>query len=231
MITLKKSGERIRTFLRGQETWRSFHENATDPAHGGFRTLECLREEALAPGVGFEFQAPRDLEIVTYVRAGLLILDDPDGRTVALESGECHRMAARTGTVLQGVNGSLSETARVFQWAITPNRNLVQSPPEKKRFPMAERRGLLRLLLSPHGRDSSLRVRQAVGVYSSILEPGHHLIHELTAGRGAWLHVVEGRIQLVDQMLETGDGASIVEEPAVSMTARAPSEILLFDLD
>jgi len=41
---------------------------------------------------------------------------------------------------------------------------------------------------------------------------------------------VKGRIQLVDHLLRAGDGASLVDEPAVSWTAQETCEILLFDL-
>jgi hypothetical protein len=42
--------------------------------------------------------------------------------------------------------------------------------------------------------------------------------------------VVNGRIQMGDIVLLTGDGTGVVEETALSWTAREPSEILLFDL-
>jgi quercetin 2,3-dioxygenase len=231
VITVKKSKDRVRTHQGGQDTWRSFNsENPFDPGHDGFRSLECLREEVLAPGAAFEFDAPRNLEVLSYVWMGSVLLVDPGGRTVALEMGECHRSAARTGARYRGVNDSRKEPARVFQALITPDRSVLQTPPEKRRFSIAERRGVLRLLVSRAGGDSSLRLRQDARIYSSILDPGHHLVHELTSGRGAWLQVVKGRLQLVDQILEAGDGAGLVEEPAVSLTAREPSEILLFDL-
>jgi len=231
MITLRRAKERIRTITRGQETWRSFNsENPFDPGHDGFRSLECLREEWLAPGVEFEYRAPRNLEILTYVWNGALILEDPGGRKIALETGECHRATAKNGSLYRGWNGSRIDTARIFRGFVTPDRNILQTPGEKQRFPLAERRGVLRLLFSRDGRESSLRLRQDAGVYSSILDSGRHLVHELSSGRGAWLHMVKGKIQLVDQILEAGDGASFVEEPAVSLTAREPSEILLFDL-
>jgi hypothetical protein len=42
--------------------------------------------------------------------------------------------------------------------------------------------------------------------------------------------VLGGRVQLIDEILGAGDGASFVGESAVSITAREPSEILLVDL-
>ena len=65
---------------------------------------------------------------------------------------------------------------------------------------------------------------------SSVLLLGQHLIHEMGAGRGAWLHVVKGQIQLRDHCLSTGDGAALDGEAAVSFTAQEPTEILLFDV-
>jgi redox-sensitive bicupin YhaK (pirin superfamily) len=231
MITLQRSAERFRTTSGGRETWKSFNtDSAFDPGRNGFRTLECFREESLAPGAVFESRAPRNLEVLTYVWRGTLLLESPGGAGVSLETGECHRSAARTGALLRGTNGSKTDATRLFQGFLTPDRGILQTPAEKRFFPLAERRGMLRLLVSRTGRDASLRMRQDAGMYSSVLDRGQHLIHEMVTGRGAWLHVVSGRIQLIDQLLEAGDGASLVEEPAVSLTAREPAEILLFDL-
>ena len=56
------------------------------------------------------------------------------------------------------------------------------------------------------------------------------MIHELSPGRSAWLHVVKGRIQMEEFNLTTGDGAGLSLEMSVSFTAQEPTEILLFDL-
>ena len=67
-------------------------------------------------------------------------------------------------------------------------------------------------------------------VYAALLDPGHHVIHELSHGRSAWLHLVEGEVTLGDTVLTTGDGAGFTAERAVSLTAREQTEILLVDL-
>jgi redox-sensitive bicupin YhaK (pirin superfamily) len=65
---------------------------------------------------------------------------------------------------------------------------------------------------------------------SALLEPGQHVVHELSQGRIAWLHLVEGEATLGDIVLTTGDGAGVTGERAVSLTAQSETEILLLDL-
>lgn len=67
-------------------------------------------------------------------------------------------------------------------------------------------------------------------MYTALLDPGTHVVHELPPGRSAWLHVVAGEAALGDLVLTTGDGAGFTGERAVSLTARLETEILLLDL-
>ncbi len=66
MINLRKSRDRLHTVNGGQETWQSFSDETSAHAAPGFRSLESFREESLAPGAAFQFQAARDLETVSY---------------------------------------------------------------------------------------------------------------------------------------------------------------------
>ena len=63
-----------------------------------------------------------------------------------------------------------------------------------------------------------------------MLDPGQHVVHELSQGRRAWLHLVQGEVALGDTILTTGDGAGFTAERAASLTAREEAEILLLDL-
>ena len=67
-------------------------------------------------------------------------------------------------------------------------------------------------------------------MYSSILESGRHVIHEIASGRSVWLHVVHGAMTVGAACLSAGDGVGLSDERAVSMTATAETEILLLDL-
>ena len=49
-------------------------------------------------------------------------------------------------------------------------------------------------------------------MYSAMLDPGQHVVHELSQGRRAWLHIVEGEVTLGDVVLTAGDGAGFTAE-------------------
>jgi redox-sensitive bicupin YhaK (pirin superfamily) len=231
MIRVRTSEQRRHVRNSGRDTWMTFDPgNPEDPLRSGFPPLESFNEEGFAPGASILLHPQKDLEILTYVWKGSLSQEDHAGSTSVLEAGECGRSPAPRGASQRVFNGSLTEKAHAFQCGIASDPNGSRPRAEKKRFPLADRKGILRLIASPDGRNESLRLRQDLRVFSSLLDTGHHLIHELAPGRNAWLHVVSGRILLVDQPLRAGDGASLVEEAAVSLTAKEPSEILLFDL-
>ena len=65
---------------------------------------------------------------------------------------------------------------------------------------------------------------------SSVLDPGHHIVHELIPGRSAWLHVICGEATLDDLILARGDGVGVAVERSVSLTAQESTEVLLVDL-
>jgi len=67
-------------------------------------------------------------------------------------------------------------------------------------------------------------------VCSSIVDPGHHLVHELRPGRSAWLHILYGEATLNDIVLIGGDGVGVTNQPSVSLTVEENTEILLVDL-
>jgi len=233
MITLRRSEDR-RHLRRGRsDTWMSFDpENQDDPLRRGFHALASLNEEKLGPESGLHSHPhpQEDLEIITYVREGVLIHQDEGGELGKLGPGEFQRSNVSRGIHHRALNGSPIDAAHVFQSSITAKGPPPRPLQEQRRFPQADREGALRIVVSPEGTQGSLPILQDVRLYSSILLLGHHLIHEMTAGRGVWLQVVKGRIRLSGLQLGAGDGAALENVSSFSFTAQEAAEILLFDL-
>ncbi len=231
MIKIRKSSERG----VGRHGWlTTFHTfsfaNYYDPAHMGFRTLRVINEDTVAPGRGFGAHRHEDMEIISIVMNGALAHRDSTGGEGVLRRGEVQRMSAGTGVVHSEFNGSDTEPVHFFQIWILPEADGIEPGYEQKFFPDDERRGKLLLLASPGHEGGSLGIRQDARVYSAILEAGQRVDHALAPGRGAWVQVARGSIDVNGATLHEGDGAAIEGESALALVSNGASELLLFDL-
>ena len=231
MISVRKSEERgvgRHGWLTSQHTF-SF-ANYYDPRNMGFRDLRVINEDTVAARRGFGAHQHDNMEIISIVMEGALAHRDSTGGDGVLRRGEVQRMSAGTGVVHSEFNGSEREPVHFFQIWIMPERDGIEPGYEQKLFPEEERRGKLRLLVAPGGVDGALNIHQDARLYSAILEDGQRVEHQLAAGRGAWLQVARGSVELNGTTLEQGDGAAIEEETMLAITSKGESEVLLFDL-
>lgn len=202
-----------------------------DPGFMGFRSLRVINDDRVQPGAGFPTHAHHDMEILSWVVSGALSHRDSLGHGSTIKPGDLQRMSAGTGVTHSEFNPSPGEPARFLQIWLLPERHGLAPGYEQRRFPATERRGSLRLIASPDGRDGSVTVRQDARLYASLLAPGERIRHDLAAGRGAWVQVVRGDVTLDRFELGEGDGASIEQASHVDLRCGATeSELLLFDL-
>lgn len=228
MINIRRSQQRHPDRRRKQEVWNTFDP---DEQAQGFGTLDRLSEDWLPPGAAFPRQAHRDGEVLTYVREGAVSYEDSLGRSGIIQAGEFQRMTVRRAFRHSETNASRTGWAHGFQIWLRGAAAGLELDREQKRFSAAQRRGALCVIASPDARRGSLRLHQDTLVYSAILGPGQHLMHELTAGRLAWLHLVHGKVTVGgEHLLASGDGAGLVGERVLSLTATEDSEILLLDV-
>jgi len=231
LITVRRANERHHDRRGKRDAWLTFHAgNGAPPIGHGLGILEIFSETHLPPGASIPRYPRRETEIITYVREGTLAYEDAKGRPGVLCTGEFQRMTPGRGVRRNETNASRTDWAHVFQVGFYPSQAGPDAGHEQKRFSSAERRGLLCTVGSPDSRRGSLRIHQDAVMQSALLDPGQHLVHELTPGRSAWLHVVEGGVTLGDVVLTTGDGCGITAERAISITAQNRSEILLIDV-
>ena len=231
MITLLRNGQRRNARRGKQEVWRSiFTKEHPAPITSGFELLIAFDELKLAPGDSTEPRSADEAENLTYVYKGALSQQDTAGNSGVVHAGEFQCMS--TGRLIRHKETCVSrhDGVHLFRISLKPSEVGIAREQKQKRFTAAQRRNLLCVVASPDGRKGSLRVNQDALVYSSILEAGHHIVHELKPGRCAWLHIVCGEAILNDIVLAGGDGVGVADEPSVSITVHEATEILLVDL-
>jgi redox-sensitive bicupin YhaK (pirin superfamily) len=201
-----------------------------DPEHVQFRTLRVMNDDRIAGGGGFPTHPHRDMEIVTYVLEGALAHKDSMGNGSLIRPGDVQYMSAGTGVAHSEFNASQKDPVHMSQIWMFPDKKNYAPVYDQKHFSEAEKHGRLRLVVSPDGREGSVKIRQDNQLYATVLGPGESVKHELGPDRHAYVQVARGSVTLNGKELDTGDGAAISEEKTLQLTGVKNAEVLLFDL-
>jgi redox-sensitive bicupin YhaK (pirin superfamily) len=208
----------------------------------GFRKLRVLNEDLIAPTEGFPFHTQKNMELLTYVIDGGLAHKDnfkdnfEDEAIINLiRPGEIQRISAGTGIRHSEMNASEHLPLHFLQIWIEPETLDLPPSYEQGRFRREERIGKVKLIVSPEGREGSVRINQDASIYTSLLGVEDPISFWLNRDRYGWLQVVRGEIELNGASLKTGDGVAIfgggpLELHASGSSRLDPSEIILFDL-
>ncbi len=170
------------------------------------------------------------MEILTYVLEGALEHRDSLGNGSVIRPGDVQRMSAGTGVRHSEKNPSHLELLHLLQIRILPSQRGLTPSYEQKSFSDAEKRGQIRLVASPDGRDGSVVIHQDARLYATVLEPGQSVSYALPPGRHAWLQVARGSVDLDGTPLRGGDGAAASEKDGLKLTGAEGAEVLLFEL-
>lgn len=199
-----------------------------DPAHMGFGPLRVINQDRVAPGRGFGTHGHRNMEIISYVVDGALAHRDSMGTGSVIRPGEVQLMSAGTGVTHSEMNASREEGVHFLQIWILPDVAHTAPRYDQKAFPRTG--DGLQLVVSPDGRDGSLRMQQNADLYRVQLTAGGTAEH-VVARRRSWVQVVKGTLTVRGALLQPGDGLAIEDADRLPMQAGdSEVEALLFDL-
>jgi quercetin 2,3-dioxygenase len=231
MISIRKSNERGHADHGWLDTRFTFSfAEYYDPKHVHFRTLRVMNDDRVAGGGGFPVHPHQDMEIVTYVLEGALEHRDSMGNGSVIKPGDIQYMSAGTGVTHSEFNASETEQVHLYQIWMFPEKKGLKPTYDQKNFSDSEKRGKLRLIASPDGRDGSVKIRQDNELYATVLGEGESVKHALKPERHAYVQVARGSVTLNGQKLGEGDGAAISAEKSVEISGVKDAEVLLFDL-
>lgn len=201
-----------------------------DPDHVHWGPLRVINEDRVKPGMGFGTHAHRDMEIVSYVLDGALAHRDSMGNTATIVPGEVQRMSAGTGVTHSEYNHDSNRTTHFLQIWIIPEKRGVTPGYAQKTFADTEKRGRLRLVVSPDGAEDSVSIHQDARMYAGLFDGEERAELPLAPGRLGYLHVVRGRVTANGHALEAGDALKYRDETAVVIEHGEGAEVLVFDL-
>jgi redox-sensitive bicupin YhaK (pirin superfamily) len=231
MLELRKAADRG----HAQHGWLNSHHTFSfadyyDQQQMGWSALRVINDDTVQPGEGFGTHGHRDMEIFSYVLEGALEHKDSMGSGSVIRPGDVQLMSAGTGVQHSEFNHSRTEPVHFLQIWIVPKFSGIKPNYQEKRFADEEKRGVLRLVVSPDGQDGSLTIVQDASVYAGLLDGNEKIEHQLATGRHAYVHVARGQLSLNGLELSAGDGVKIADESLLTLADGKDAEVLVFDL-
>jgi len=201
-----------------------------DPRHMGFSVLRVINEDRVQPGQGFGTHGHRDMEIISYVLEGALGHKDSMGNGSTIRPGDVQRLSAGTGITHSEFNYEREGVTHFLQIWIEPNVRGIEPSYEQKRFNDAAKRGVLRLVASPDGRDGSVTLHADASISAALVDGAEAIERDLDPGRKTYVHVVRGSVDVNGTRLEAGDAAALSGERRLAIRNGDDAEVLVFDL-
>ncbi|MCU1724279.1 MULTISPECIES: pirin family protein [unclassified Pseudomonas] len=231
MLTLRKASDRG---LANHGWLKSFHTFSfaqyRNPDEQGFSDLLVINDDRVSAGKGFGQHPHRDMEIFSYVLEGALEHKDSMGTGSVIRPGDVQLMSAGRGVTHSEFNHSHDESVHFLQIWIVPAVGGAEPRYQQANFSAEDKRGRLKLIISPDGKDGSLEIRQDARIYAGLFDADESASLKLPAGRNAYVHVARGSVELNGVALQEGDGVRLRQEQLIELSHGVDAEVLVFDL-
>lgn len=228
MVYIRRSKDRGPSDLGWLKSFHTFSfAGYHDPEHMGISVLRVLNDDHVGPGSGFATHSHRDMEIISYVREGVIEHKDSMDNIEVLPAGEFQLMSAGTGVLHSEYNPSDKDTLSFLQIWIEPSEQGIAPSYQQKHFGVTNG---LTPIVSPDGRDGTLRIHQHAYLYHLRLDGKQTAKHQPEAGRTVYVHVILGTLGVNEFTLEAGDGIGLSDVESIQLNAQDSVEALIFDL-
>lgn len=229
MISIRRSEARGAAqfdWLKSRHTF-SFG-NYYDPVQMGYSALRVINDDEVIPGAGFPTHGHSDMEIISHVLEGEIAHRDSEGNIATLPAGEFQLMSAGSGITHSEFNASKTNRLKFLQIWIQPNVYGQEPGYQQKDF---GRNDGLTLVISPDGKNGSLRMKQDASLYQLLLQPQGSARLENPYKRKNYVHVIDGELKVEGETLRPGDGAKLDGVDVLELVAGDQKvRALVFDL-
>ena len=200
-----------------------------NPAHHALGALIVWNDDEISVGSGFPMHGHRDMEILTYVRQGLLGHRDSIGSEGSIRAGDVQVMSAGTGIRHAEFNKG-DRPLKLYQIWLLPREPGGSPRWAMRSFPKANRSGRFVVVASGFaGDEGALPIRADARLLGATLKAGQRVRHELGAARRAYLVAASGRIEVNGEPVGPLDGVAITKVAVAEVSALEDCELVMVD--
>ncbi len=208
-------------------SFASYHE----PSKTHFGLLRVLNDDIVAPGMGFGMHPHDNMEIVTIPLKGTLEHRDSMGNIGVIKPNEIQAMSAGSGLKHSEYNHSKTEEINLLQIWVFPKENNITPRYDQKVFSEDEKNGKFKTIVSPVKSEESMWINQnayfSLGKFNTSGKQDYTINHK---GNGAYVFLIEGKVEIEGQELNKRDAIGIWETDKFTVDVKSDSEILIVEV-
>jgi quercetin 2,3-dioxygenase len=203
-----------------------------NPDKEHFGALRVLNDDIVDGGAGFDTHPHDNFEIVTIPLSGAVKHQDSLGNIEVIKTGQIQVMSAGSGAEHSEFNASKTEELNILQSWIFPHTQNVEPRYQTISFDPALRENRFQLLVSPDPADGAGWIHQDAWYWLGDFSQGNESSYTLkNENDGVFLFVIDGSINLNNEILLKRDSVSISGTITVSFTAlKNNTTILLIEV-
>jgi redox-sensitive bicupin YhaK (pirin superfamily) len=205
--------------------------NYYNPERVHFGKLRVLNDDSVAPGMGFGTHPHDNMEIISIPLEGDLEHKDSMGNTTVIKEGDVQVMSAGTGIHHSEYNKNKDKAVKFLQIWVFPRENNVQPRYDQVSISDLARKNEFYQILSPNAEDEGVWVHQDAWFHMGDFDAGagdEYVIHR--EGNGVYAFVLEGKVNVNGESLNTRDAIGIWDTDKVKLIADSDARILLMDI-
>lgn len=210
--------------------WHFSFSHYSDPEQMGVGALRVFNDDRIVAGAEWPLHPHQDIESLTYVVAGDFLHADSLGNNGRLTAGAAQVMTfSHAGDQHSEKNGSPDAPMRFIQFWILPSTRGLETSVQQRQYRLEDRTDRWLQIMGPPGTDGLDLAQDARALVTHLTDAGH-LTHEFGPGRGGYLYVIDGRLELNGDRLRTGDAAKITDEVSLTFSTPLAAELILIDV-
>ena len=207
--------------------------NYFNPERVQFGMLRVLNDDTIAGGTGFGTHAHANMEIITIPLEGGLMHKDSMGNEGVIRFGEVQVMSAGSGVEHSEMNASSTENAKTLQLWVFPNKEGVTPRYDQKTFDIENQKNTFVNIVSPNDENdgNALWIYQKSFFHLGIFDSNTSTTYKvLIPKNGVYLFLIEGEIEVNNQVLKARDAMGISNFEAFDIKINSEAKILLIEV-
>lgn len=202
-----------------------------NPERIHFGALRVLNDDTVKGGMGFGAHPHDNMEIVSIPLTGALEHKDNTGRHKIINQHDVQIMSAGTGIQHSEFNASKKDPVKFLQIWLFPKEKDITPRYDQKAFDPEGRVNRLQTVVSPDKSDDTLWINQDAWFSLGKFEKDQSVSYAPKRhGNGAYLFVLNGKVKIGGEVLETRDAIGVTDYDNLDITVAEDAEFLLMDV-